>query len=226
MTCCINAPVRSLSIIPILPLGCFSTITTKAKASVRLSASGETPQVKTCIDTNWAIIFPSRLKSWHFGSWFFGSWLKHRIQKLLAEKDIKTVRCNGWSSSVLSAVLVQNTRAFRSLAPCWINLRNEEGIYFYWLQSPSSLPCMLAGILSKSSGEKLRKTNLWSHLKSKVNGAYTWIAMGVRIRVWFWKGFLNVLQTFLAACNHQIRAYIRMVKRRIIATFKGCACLN
>lgn len=52
MACCINAPVHRLSIIPILPLACFSTITTTAKASVRLGASGAIPQVKTCIDIN------------------------------------------------------------------------------------------------------------------------------------------------------------------------------
>jgi len=49
MTCCINAPVHSLSIIPILPLGCFSIISAKAKASVRLGASGEIPQEKLAL---------------------------------------------------------------------------------------------------------------------------------------------------------------------------------
>lgn len=58
MTCCINAPACSLSIIPILSLGCFSTVTTKAKASVRLGASGEIPQVKTCIDVELLFSLP------------------------------------------------------------------------------------------------------------------------------------------------------------------------
>lgn len=47
--------------IPIWSGGCFSTIKTKAKVSLRLGASGETPQMKTFIDISRDVIFPSRL---------------------------------------------------------------------------------------------------------------------------------------------------------------------
>lgn len=124
LMCCINAPVHRLSIIPILPLGGFSAIKTKAKASVRLGVSGEIPLVKTHVDINWAVTFPSRLKSW-----ILGSWLKHSIH-MSTERTSNPQDVMEDPPVCCLQVLAQNTGAFKSLAPCWIELKNEEGICF------------------------------------------------------------------------------------------------